>query len=186
MDSMEFNKIAGAVLSALLIIFGGSTLIHELNASHGKHKPAYQLVSADASAEGSESATATEAEAGFSYEEVASLLATASADAGKAKFRQCSACHTVNEGGANRVGPNLWNVVDRDKGSIDGFRYSSAMAEKEGNWSYENLALFLHDPKGWMPGTKMVFRGIAKPQDVANMLAYLRSLSSAPKPLPSN
>ena len=184
MDSMEFNKIAGAVLSALLVIFGGSTLVYELSKSHGHSEPAYQLVaSVDGGHGGGEKEEAKD-EGGFSFDEVKALLASADANAGKSTFKQCSACHTVDEGGANRVGPNLWNVVNRDKGSIEGFKYSPAMSEKEGDWTFENLALFLHDPKGWMPGTKMNYRGVRKPQDVANMLAYLRTLAATPAELP--
>ena len=184
MDAMEFNKIAGVVLAALLLIFGGSTLVYEIGKSHGDHKPAYQLVASVDGTGGSDSGSEEEKEPAFSFDVVMPLLASASADSGKSTFKQCSACHTVNEGGANRVGPNLWNIVNRDKADIESFKYSNAMAEKEGDWTYENLALFLHDPKGWMPGTKMNYRGLKKPKDVANMLAYLRSLSSSPAELP--
>lgn len=185
MDSFEFNKIAGVVLTALLIIFGGRTIIEEFVVSHGPQEPAYQLAEVpDETAEATETASAQPAEEGFSFEKVASLLQSASAEAGQSQFRQCSACHTVNEGGANRVGPNLWNIVGRDIGVVDGFNYSSAMAGLDGDWTYEKLALFLHDPKGWLPGTKMAYAGIEKSEGVANMLAYLRSLSNDPAPLP--
>lgn len=187
MDAFEFNKIAGVVLSALLIVFGGSTLIEEF-AGHGPEEPVYQLavVSQESGeAAGTETADAAEpAGDAFSFEQVAGLLQQASADQGKTQFRQCSACHTVDQGGANRVGPNLWNIIGRDIALVDAFSYSKVLAEMEGDWTYENLALFLHAPKEWAPGTKMNYPGLKSPQAVANMLAYLRTLSSEPAPLP--
>ena len=185
MDSMEFNKIAGAVLSALLIIFGGSTLVHEMTKHHDHHgKVGYKLPVEAASASAS-AATAKEADPGFQFSDVLPLLATANVEAGAKNFRKCSACHTVDQGGKNKVGPNLWNIVNKDKGAVEGFKYSTALAEKEGNWTFENLALFLNAPKGWLPGTKMSFAGLRKPKDVAEMLAYLRTLSDAPAELPA-
>ncbi|MEO1651132.1 MAG: cytochrome c family protein [Pseudomonadota bacterium] len=182
MDSMEFNKIAGAILSALLIIFGGSVLVHEVSATHKVEKAGYDIakfvtISTAPSAE-------PEVEDKPIFEAVKLLLASAEAGEGQKTFKACAACHSVNEGGANKIGPNLWNIVNRDIGAIDGFKYSNAMAKKEGNWGYEQLAGFLHQPKGWLQGTKMAYRGIRKPEDVANMLAYLRTLASTPAALP--
>ncbi len=186
MDAKDINNLLGIVLAALLLIFGGGVLIEELTAHHGHGKPAYQLVASADEGDASQ-AEADEKEAepeGFSFAQVQPLLADASADAGKSAFKQCSACHTVNDGGANRVGPNLWGIVSRAKAAVDGFSYSNALTEKGGEWTYEDLALFLHDPKGWAPGTKMAYRGIKRPKDVANMLAYLQSLAAEPVPYP--
>lgn len=186
MDSMEFNKIAGVVLAALLFIFGGSTLIHEVTASHDDHaKPAYQLADVEDGGDdhGGDAKKADKKEA-FSFAQVVPLLKEASADAGKSKFKACAACHTANDGGPNRVGPNLWNIVSRDKASVDGFKYSGVLKEKGGKWTYEDLTLFLHAPKKWAPGTKMAYKGLTKPKDLANMLAYLQSLSASPVAFP--
>jgi len=182
MDSMEFNKIAGIILAALLVMFGGSTLIHEVTANHGPPKGGWDLSGVvDTSA----STIKTEAPPEQPiYEQVQPLLASAEVKAGERVFAKCKACHTVNDGGANKIGPNLWNVVNRKKGAMDGFKYSTAMAEKAGEWTYENLAGFLHKPKDWLPGTKMVFVGLKKPEDVASVIAYLRSLATEPAPLP--
>ncbi|MGF1649620.1 MAG: c-type cytochrome [Hyphomicrobiaceae bacterium] len=193
---MEFNKFAGAVLAALLVAFGGSTLIHELVAHKAKsgEKAAQEVASAAperqqtaaassdaAPTRATTSAPTAAAEASF-FAEVQPLLASASAEAGRNVFGQCRACHTPDEGGANRVGPNLWGVVGRDVASVDGFRYSNAFAAIEGAWTYEKLVEFTHAPRRWAPGNRMAFNGISRPQDMANLMAYLQSLSSDPVP----
>jgi len=185
MDSMEFNKIAGAVLSALLVAFGSSTLVHELTASHGDHDPAYRLVAEDAMGDGGTEAADAEPEEEEvpMYEQVKPLLASATVDAGKSVYGKCRACHTVNEGGRNGVGPNLWGIVGRNVGSDDAFKYSGAMSERGGVWDVEALAGFLHQPKEWLPGTKMGFGGLRKADDVANVISYLNSLSDEPADL---
>lgn len=124
--------------------------------------------------------TATEEEAAVAPVEetaaagVPAFMANASAADGERAFRACRACHVVDEG-VNRVGPSLYNIVDRDIGSADGFNYSSAMAEKEGNWTYEDLNAFLESPRSWLPGTKMGYSGMRSEQDRANVIAYLES-----------
>jgi cytochrome c len=99
--------------------------------------------------------------------------------------KACLACHSVEKGGPNKVGPNLWDVVERQKASHEGFAYSEAMAaHKSEAWGYDQLDQFLTNPKGYVPGTKMAYAGIKNPQNRADVIAYLHSLSDAPKPLP--
>jgi len=117
-------------------------------------------------------------------EPVTPLLAGANVENGKAKFRVCAACHTVAEGGKNLIGPNLWNVVNRSRAAADGFNYSPAMKQKEGAWTYEDLNAYLADPKGFIPNNKMAFTGLKKTDERADVIAYLRSLSPSPAPLP--
>ena len=182
MDSWEFTKISAAVLSALLVIVGSRTAIELSQASHGQDVAGYTLPveTAAAPAVGGGAAPA----AAFSFAQIAPLLQKASADAGSAAFKKCAACHTVDQGGANRLGPNLYGVVNRAKGAVEGFNYSQAVKTKGGEWTFENLANFLHDPKGWLPGNKMGFAGVRDNQELADLLAYLRSLSATPAPLP--
>jgi len=183
MDSFELNKIAGAVLSALLVIFGTKTLIETVRGGHGDDhaKAGYSLPMPKD--EGASAAAAPKEEPSFDAAKVVGMLANASTDNGKSVFKKCAACHTVDKGGPNRVGPNLWGVVGRAAGASDGFAYSSAMKE-HGPWSYEGLAAFLHDPRGSVKGTKMVFAGVKNDEDLASVIVYLRSLSDQPVPLP--
>lgn len=112
------------------------------------------------------------------------LVAAANADVGKKVFKKCQSCHTVDEGGKNKVGPNLWGIVGNGKATRTGFKYSGALKELGGKWTFADLDAFLTKPKAFAKGTKMTFGGVKKPEDRAALLAYLRSLSSTPKPLP--
>ncbi|CAA2137368.1 cytochrome c family protein [Hyphomicrobium sp. ghe19] len=186
MDSFEFTKIAGAVLSALLLIFGVKTAI-DMNVGHTPEKPGFVLPAAAPAAEAAtskESAAEAAPAAGGGGEEVVALLAKANPENGKAIFKKCQACHVSEKGKAPTVGPNLWDVVNRPKASFPGFSYSEAMKSKGGNWSFEELAHFLHGPKTFIPGTKMVFKGLPTASDEADVIAYLATLADTPVPLP--
>jgi cytochrome c len=115
---------------------------------------------------------------------VGARLAQADLDAGAKDARKCGACHSFEEGGAAKIGPPLWNVVGRDIAAVEDFAYSDALAEKEGAWDYQNLDAFLAQPREWAPGTKMAFAGLKKPDERADVILYLRSLSNEPAPLP--
>lgn len=114
---------------------------------------------------------------------VKAMIAAGSVDDGMKVANKCKSCHTFDDGGANRVGPNLWNIVDRKIASVSDYSYSDAMAAEEGDWTYDRLWTYLQDPRGEVPGTKMGFRGITDEADLANLIAYLRSLSNDPAPL---
>ena len=116
---------------------------------------------------------------------VAALLAAADPAAGAKAVRRCTGCHTLDKGGKHRLGPNLWDLVDRPVASAEGYGYSAALKAKSGEtWTYENLDAFLTRPKGWAPGTKMLFTGIRKPGQRADLIAHLRGLSDNPAALP--
>ncbi|MHA1598518.1 MAG: c-type cytochrome [Alphaproteobacteria bacterium] len=119
---------------------------------------------------------------------LASLLATADKkadlNAGKKLYGKCKSCHTVDEGGKNRVGPNLWNIVGRAKASGDGYKYSAAMADLGGDWNFANLDGFLAKPKAFVKGTKMSYSGMRKATDRAALIVWLRSMSDNPVALP--
>ena len=124
----------------------------------------------------------TVAEAEAAEEMVASvsidqLLAVANATRGKKIFKKCGACHTTDQGGKNKVGPNLWNIVGRSVAAIESFNYSNAMASRGGSWSIASLNEFLANPKKSLPGTKMSFSGVKKDGDRANVLLFLQGLS---------
>jgi cytochrome c len=178
MDSFEFNKIAGAVLGTLLFVMGlgifSDALFH-----HAPPKMAgYNLPSAEA--EGA--AAATPAAAAVPLPE---LLAKADPKKGEALTKPCSACHTFDKGGANKVGPNLYGVVNRPTASVAGFAYSDSLKGKGGAWSFENIDHFITNPKGYASGTKMAYGGEKDAGRRADIIDYLRTLSDSPAPLPA-
>ncbi len=192
MDSFEFTKIAGATLAALLLIFGSRTIIdlrehgaapHDSNHGYKLAAPKEAPAGSAAPAAGG-SADAPAAGGGLDVAKVVAALPTAKADSGAAIFKKCATCHSADKGGANKVGPGLWGVVNRPKASHEGFGYSDAMKAKGGNWSYEDLARFIHSPGGFVKGTKMVVAGIPDAGDVADLVAYLRTQADSPAPLP--
>lgn len=195
MDSFELNKIVGAVLAAVLIIVASRTFIEIANEPHGggEHavvgyelpKPAgdagaeHGAATAEAGATAEHAAPGSAAEApaaGFDAAKVAALVGAASAEKGAKQFNKCKACHTNDKGGANKVGPHLWGVVGRPKGSVEDFKYSEGMKAKGGNWDNESLIHFLHKPKEYVDGTKMIFSGFPNEADLADIVAYLNTL----------
>lgn len=180
-DSLFFNKIAAAVLTAglLAMVVGliSSTLYH----TEAPEEDAYVI--ADVSEEGGAQQAAASSEP-QGPGDIKPMLADADPATGEKVAKACVSCHSFEQGGPNKVGPNLYNVVGSDIASIDGFNYSSAMADTEGAWTYEALNQFLYDPKGFVNGTKMAFRGVKKDQKRAALVSYLRSLSDNPEPLP--
>ena len=117
-------------------------------------------------------------------ESLAVLLASADIAKGKKLFKKCAVCHTTDSGGKNKIGPNLWNIVNAERGKKAGFSYSKPLLAMEGNWSYGSLDTFLTKPRSYIKGTKMQFSGIKKATDRAAMIAFLRGLSDTPEPLP--
>lgn len=172
MDTMETTKIVGGLCGALLIFllfgWGADALYSTESAAHGEgheHAMAYPIEAEEA---GGDQA----AEEGPSFEE---LFAAADAAKGAKVFGKCKACHKVGPG-ENGTGPTLFQVVDRDIGSEDGFGYSGAMAEFPGDWTPEHLFHFLEKPKSYIPGTAMGFAGLKKATDRVNVIAYLATL----------
>jgi cytochrome c len=181
MDSFELNKMAGALLGTVFIVLSTGLARDALFDNPAPEKPGFEII---AEAEAADAGGA--AAAPVAVEPVAPLLASADAGAGEATFKKCAACHSGDKGGANKVGPNLWGIVGRPMGAHEGFNYSAGMKEFGAgkNWDYEALASFVTKPKAYIKGTAMGFAGLAKPEDRANLIAYLRSLSDSPVPLP--
>jgi cytochrome c len=177
--SLEFNKALAAVLTAGIIASGAGVFSRIIYQPYIPEERAYPIDMAAVAALGE--AAALEEEEAVALSEV---LAMADAGAGEAVARRCASCHTFEQGGANRIGPNLWGIVGQDIASVPGYDYSSALADLEGVWDYETLDHFIANPRGWAPGTKMTFAGIGRVQERADLLLYLRSLSDSPEPLP--
>lgn len=176
MDSFEFNKIAAAVLIALLTIKGADlisgALIHPKMLKENAFKIEGVSVTAEASSEKKGPAA------------IEPLLAAASAEQGAHVFKKCTSCHTIDKGGPNRIGPNLHNVVGAQKAKHPDYTYSKAMESKGGSWTYDDLNVYLYQPRDFVPGTKMSFAGIKDDKERADLIAYLRQETDNPPPLP--
>jgi cytochrome c len=180
MDSFEFNKIAGAVLATALVVFGLKELSGAVYHTAVPEKPGFIIEVAEAAAGGEKPADAGPVVS------IGTLLASADATKGAATAKVCMACHNFDKGGPNKVGPNLWDVVERPVASHEGYEYSAGFkSHSSEKWSYDNLNAFILNPKQHMQGTKMGFAGLKKDADRANVIAYLASLSDAPKPFPA-
>lgn len=179
MSAFEWNKIIGATLGALLLALGLGFVSDLVYSDHGDHHEPVFVVEGEAPAPAEDDG---DAEPGI--EPVTGLLAAADPAAGETVFKKCTVCHSIEAGGANKVGPNLHNIVGADFAAKDGFRYSSAMADAGGSWTYDALNAFLAQPKDFMPGTKMAFPGLKKVGDRADVIAYLRAHTENPPPLP--
>jgi cytochrome c len=178
MSGLEFNKVAASVLVAGLVAMVVGTITDAIyHPSAELEKRGFQVEVLPEAPEGGAPKVEEQIKIG-------QLMAKADADKGKDDSAKCAVCHNFDKGGTAKVGPDLWNVVNRPKGKADGFTYSSAMLAKGGNWTYDDLAHFLKGPRKFVPGTKMGFVGFNKIEDVANTIAYLRTLSDAPAPLP--
>jgi cytochrome c len=175
--SLETNKTLAALLTAGIIASGSGVVSRMLYHPHVPEENAYVIEVPEAAAQKGEAATAEAVP-------LPALLAKANPEKGASEAKKCAACHSEEKGGAIKIGPPLWGVVGRDIASVDGFEYSEALRSKEGQWTFENIFEFIHGPKAWAPGTKMTFAGIKSPEDRADLLVYLRTLSDQPVPLP--
>lgn len=174
----SFNTVAGCVLASALFAMVVGKVSNAVVHPHKLDKPAI-AVSEEAPS------TATAAAPAADLPPIGPELAKANVEAGKAIFqKQCFTCHTTDKGGANKVGPNLWEVVGRKKASHEGFSYSSAMQAKGGEWTYEDINHLIFKPTAYVKGTKMAFAGLPKVQERADVIAYLRSMAATPAPLP--
>ncbi len=181
MSGLEVNKILASIIFAVLIV----TLIGHfgdlvINIDHHDDKETAYKIDVD-ELPSNESVVEKKEE---SIEPISLLLANASLENGEKLFKKCSTCHNYEKGGVNKVGPQLWNIINRPKANVEGFAYSKVLAEYGGEWGYEELAEFLYKPKKYIKGTKMNFVGLKKVKDRADIVFFLRAQSDNPVPLP--
>lgn len=179
MDSMEVNKGIAAVLTAGIAFMVCGIVAANVISPKRLEKSVLKIA-------GVSETTGGEAAKPTGPQPIAPLLAKADVKKGEQEAGQiCAACHTFKKGGPNGIGPDLWNVVDRKQASEPGYDYSSALKSKaKGNWTYDQLNHWLYDPQTYAPGTKMSFTGFKNGMQRADVIAYLRTLSDNPKPLP--
>ena len=180
MSGLEVNKILASIIMAVLIV----TLIGHIgdlivNVEHHEQKETAYKIDVEESVGDTKAIKKEEV-----IEPISAILANASLENGEKLFKKCSTCHNYQKDGANKVGPQLWNLINRPKANVDGFAYSKALAEYGGEWGYEELAEFLYKPKKYIKGTKMNFAGLKKVKDRADLVYFLREHSDNPAPLP--
>lgn len=168
------NTIAGWVLGAGIVALGAGILTSEFFHPERPEKMGYPI-------EG----VAEEGAGGEAEVPIETLLASADPAAGEKVFAKCAACHSINQGGANGVGPNLYGTVGKPHGHVAGFAYSDALKSKPGNWDWASLNEWLKSPRKYAEGTKMTFAGLSNGKDRADVIAYLNQQSASPLPLPT-
>lgn len=172
------NTIAGWALAGGIAALGLSILSGEYFHSERPEKMGYVVEGVEEEGDAGGGAAAEQP--------IAFYLASADPAKGADVFKKCAACHNADKGGANALGPNLWGVLGEGIGQgAQGFAFSDALKSKGGAWDWQNLSDWLKSPKAFAPGTKMTFAGLSKPEDRANIIAYLNQQSDAPKPMPA-
>ncbi len=181
MDSFEINKIIASILLVALLIIGISKLsniifkVDKLNSSAYK----VELPDNDANQVNEENTIKVEDKV-----DISALMALGDLTHGEKVFKKCSACHSIEAGGGNKIGPALYNVVGRKIAAVQDYKYSKALVEYKKNWSFEELNGFLIKPQKWIKGTKMAYAGLRKEKDRASVILYLNKYSDNPLPLP--
>ncbi|MDC1010671.1 cytochrome c family protein [Candidatus Pelagibacter sp.] len=179
MDSFELNKIIAAILMVTLLVIGLGKIADEVFHVNKPEKPGYKVEVEIQSISGS-SETAEVME----KIDIAALMAQGDIVSGEKIFKKCAACHSINKGGKNKIGPALYNIVGRAVGGVDDYKYSKALASYGKEWTFEELNGFLLKPASYIKGTKMSYAGLRKEKDRASVIKYLNQNSDSPKLLP--
>ena len=179
MDSFEINKIIAAVLLVALLIIGIGKISNIIFYVEKPETPGYAVEVEQVST----SLISSEKQEDQKVD-IAALMAMGDITSGEKIFKKCAACHSIVKGGANKIGPALYNVVGRKVGGIAEYKYSKALTAYEKEWSYDELNGFLIKPTKWIKGTKMAFAGLRKEKDRASVIKYLNQSSDNPLPLP--
>ena len=182
MYGFEINKILASIILAILIIVGISYLGNLIvNIDQKENQVTAYKIDIPESDISTPSAANVES---IIIEPISALLMNASLEKGEKLYKKCGTCHNYQKNSTSKIGPNLWNIINRPKGSVAGFSYSNSLVEFGGKWSYEELSKFIYSPKNYINGTKMNFAGLKNVEDRANLIFWLRQQSDNPVPLP--
>jgi len=175
MNSFEINKIITAILVTILVVFGIGKISDMIFDKDDKDIVAYKVEAPEGLATQASSETSVD---------ITALLALGDVAHGEKVFKKCKACHSIKQGGGNKIGPKLWNIMFRPVGAIGDYKYSKALSTYEKEWSWEEMNGFLIKPATWIKGNKMGFAGLKSEKDRASVILYLNENSDNPKPLP--
>ena len=179
MDSFEINKIIAAVLLIALLVIGIGKISDIAFHVDKPKKSAYKVDIQESSQISSSIVEKIEEKV-----DISALLALGDVSHGEKVFKKCSACHLVNKGGENKIGPALYGVIGRKVASKQDYKYSKAMAAYDKDWTFEEMNGYLKKPQSYIKGTKMAFAGLRKEKDRASVILYLNQNSDNPLPLP--
>ena len=174
------NKIIVSIVLTLILVMGINKISDVIYSVEKPEKSAYQVASISSDAD---TTSAEESSVSSESGNIMALFASASAAEGAKVFKKCAACHSIAEGGANKIGPALWGVIGRKSGSVADYKYSKALAAHGKNWSFEEMNGFLIKPKEWIKGTKMAFAGLKNAKDRAAVILYMNENTSSPLPI---
>ena len=175
MNSFEINKIIAAILVTVLVVFGIGKISNIIFDKDDKNIVAYKVEAPEG--------TAVQASTESSVD-ISALLAMGDIAHGEKVYKKCKACHSIKQGGGNKIGPALWNVIFRPVGAITDYKYSKALSSYGKEWTWEEMNGFLIKPSKWIPNNKMGFAGLKSEKDRASVILYLNQNSDDPKPLP--
>ena len=171
------NKIIVSIVFAVILIIGINKIADSIYYVEKPEKSAYQVASVTTVS------TATSTETSSETGNIMALFASTSAAEGAKVFKKCAACHSIAEGGKNKIGPALWGVLGRQAGSLPDYKYSKAMAAYGKKWSFEEMNGFLIKPKDWIKGTKMSYAGLKSEKERAAVILYMNENTNNPLPL---
>ena len=179
MDSFELNKIIAAILMVALLVIGLGKIADSVFHVEKPKNPGYQVeVESQLASNTSQTVEVVE------KVDIAAIMSLGDAESGEIIFKKCAACHSINKGGKNKIGPALYNVVGRAVGKVDDYKYSKTLASYGKDWTFEELNGYLQKPASYLKGTKMSFAGLRKEKDRASVIKYLNQNSDSPKLLP--
>ena len=171
------NKIIVSIVFAVILVVGINKISDVIFYVEKPENSAYQVESLTTVA------STTSTEASSETGNIMAIFASTSAAEGAKVFKKCAACHSIAEGGANKIGPALWGVIGRPAGSVPNYKYSKALAAHGKDWSFEEMNGFLIKPKDWIKGTKMSFAGLKNAKDRAAVILYMNENSNNPLPI---